>query len=89
MKKKCSVKNGILDGLYYEFYPNGSIKACRKWEKGKKQGLGEDYWEIDGNIKAVYFSRNDTLAYIRLFDTSGYVIKTEGTPPNISNNIVK
>lgn len=88
LKKKTIMKMGIQDGVYYSFYPTGSIKEYRKFINGKKEGYGEDYWEKDGNIKGVYFSRGDTLVYRRLFDTLGYVIKTEGDVPAEPNKKV-
>ena len=73
-----------MDGYSYSFYPNGSIASFRKWVKGKKEGFSEDYWE-NTMIKAVYFSRNDTLIFERLFDSLGYVIETKGVPPKERN----
>lgn len=88
LEKKFVTKMGIIDGLYYSFYKNGVIKEYRKWVNGKKQGYGEDYWESDGGIKAVYFSRNDTLIYERFFDTLGTVTKTQGKTPVEPNSKV-
>lgn len=81
LEKKSIMKMGITDGVFYTFYSDGSIKEFRKWVNGKMEGYGEDYWQKEGNIKAVYFARNDTLVYRRLFDTLGNVIKTEGDVP--------
>lgn len=84
LKQKSMIKDGVMDGYSYAFYPNGVMKFFRKWVKGKKEGYGEDYWE-SGDIKAVYFSKNDTLIYKRFFDSLGYVIETKGTPPKEKN----
>ena len=76
---------GVPDGPQYMFYQTGSIKKYRNWINGKMSGLGEDYWEKDGNIKAVYFAKDDTLTYARYFDQQGIVIKTVGKDPDIQN----
>lgn len=88
LERKSGVKMGVPNGYNYAFYSSGSIKEYRMWVNGKKQGYGEDYWEKDGDIKAVYFARNDTLTYERLFDTSGVVTKTRGNIPALPNSKV-
>ena len=88
LERKSIVKMGIPNGYNYGFYSSGSIKDYRMLVNGKKQGYGEDYWGKDGDIKAVYFARNDTLTYERLFDTSGVVIKIRGNSPEVPNSKV-
>lgn len=75
------LKMGLPNGVSYGYYNNGKMKEYRQWVDGLKQGYGEDYWEKDGSIKAIYYARNDTVIYRRLFDTLGYVIKMEGDVP--------
>ncbi|TAE63152.1 MAG: hypothetical protein EAY68_08020 [Bacteroidetes bacterium] len=88
LEQKMFFSNGVPNGVFYTFYHNGSIKSYRKFVNGKKEGYSEDYWEKDGDIKAVYFSINDTLVYIRRFDSLGYVIETRGDVPSVPNSKV-
>ena len=85
LQQKSMMNMGVSDGPAFSFYPNGSIKDYRNWINGKKEGYGEDYWGKGGLIKAVYFSRHDTLTYERLFDSLGVVIKTQGKVPLDTN----
>jgi len=88
LKEKANMKMGVNDGPSYSFFESGLIKEYRMWVSGKKEKYGEDYWDIPGRIKAVYFSRHDTLVYERLFDSTGIVIKTIGMPPTDPNPMV-
>lgn len=81
LEKKSITRMGIPNGASNAFFPNGRLKEYRYWVNGKKQGFGEDYWESNGNIKAIYWARNDSLKYERMIDSLGYVLKTMGNVP--------
>ena len=85
IEKKVVYNKGIINGPYYSFYSSGRIKEYRNWIFGKKGGYGEDYWEKSGDIKTIYFSKNDSLTYEREFDSLGFVIKTSGRMPVLPN----
>ena len=85
IEKKVVYNMGVINGPYYSFYPSARIKEYRNWIFGKKEGYGEDYWESSGDIKAIYFSKNDILTYKRQFDSLGFVIRTTGVMPVLPN----
>lgn len=57
---RISVKNGIVDGAYNEYYSNGRLYTTGKYENGKKEGEWKEYYE-SGRVWKVYNYQNGEL----------------------------
>ena len=60
--KRCihHYREGILNGDYEEFYPNGKIKTKGNYKDGKKSGL-EQWWRETGDISGYNTYKNGLL----------------------------
>tara|TARA_Y100001936_G_scaffold253082_1_gene315693 strand:+ start:1502 stop:2479 length:978 start_codon:yes stop_codon:yes gene_type:complete len=53
-------KDGILNGLFEEYYPNGQLKTKVIYKNGRKDGLYESYWN-NGQEKAKNIYKNGII----------------------------
>jgi hypothetical protein len=49
VEKQMNYQEGILDGLYQEYYEDGYLKAWGKYEQGQKSGRWE-YYDQEANL---------------------------------------
>lgn len=54
VKEEYYVKDGLFEGVFNSFYPNGNIKITRHYLNDKKHGQSKEYDE-DGNLTAEFY----------------------------------
>ncbi len=73
--------NGEAEGHTYHFYESGALKARTLMKGGKTVGYAETFYDHSVGMHQTIRVFNDSgnLIYIKQFDTSGKVIREDGT----------
>ena len=73
--------NGEPEGHIYYFYESGALRAREIKKEGKTVGYAETFYDHSiGMHEAIrVFNDSGNLIYIKQFDTSGKVIREEGS----------
>jgi len=58
--KRTTYKDGVLDGLYESFHPNGQLELKENYKDGKLDGLWEIFDE-DGNLTSTEMWKDGKL----------------------------
>lgn len=66
---KCNRENGVLNGVWSTYYPNGAIKMEGVYENGKKVGEWICYYE-SGSIESIVNYSDATMPY-EIYDRYG------------------
>jgi antitoxin component YwqK of YwqJK toxin-antitoxin module len=67
---RCTYKDGLIDGRYEYYYPNGTLNSVEEYIGGKKDGIVLRYNHRTRNILEIRFNNRDGLAddlYERFF----------------------
>jgi hypothetical protein len=81
LEKSLTYINGEVEGHAYYFYESGALKAREIIKNGKAVGYAEYFYDHSiGLPEAIrVFNDNGKLIYIKQFDTSGKIIREEGS----------
>ncbi|MCW3072473.1 MAG: tetratricopeptide repeat protein [Bacteroidetes bacterium] len=66
-------KNGNKDGLWKEFYDNGSLRSEENFSDGKWDGSSK-YYDDAGRMIEEYIYKNDILQEYKAYDPTGKVV---------------
>lgn len=77
-------KNGVRDGMSFEYHPNGKIKLKGNWKDGQRDGEYEEYDEngllttriiFKNNIPQTMslYHQNGVVSEVREFDENGFI----------------
>lgn len=84
--KKATYSNGILNGPYETFYPNGNIKSSTYYnENGKEEGCKRSYDENGICTSAIYESQLNFSEVRRYMEDHHIVCKCEGSTSESRN----
>lgn len=61
-KSRIIVKNGVMHGRFYHYYPDGKLREKGTNRNGQYYGYHSLYWE-NGNIKQKFFLNRDKPGY--------------------------
>ncbi len=78
VKERLNYKDGMLDGVQYEYYPNGTIQKKINMVDGHNTGLSSHYYE-DGSLKKTIEYKNNGYESIEYFEGPGEKIKVKGS----------
>ena len=60
LKSEITIKNGKINGLFYQFYPNGNILSRIEYNEGKMNGKMTTYYP-NGKEKIITFYKDNLI----------------------------
>ncbi len=71
--ERKTVKNGVLNGEYFYYYPNGNVQRKEQYQNGRLSGLACDYDSTGRLIHSCTYSWNWRYGMEKWYDNNGKV----------------
>lgn len=71
--ERKTVKNGVLNGEYFYYYPNGNVQRKEQYQNGRLSGLSCDYDSTGRLIHSCTYSWNWRYGMEKWYDNAGKV----------------
>lgn len=66
---------GLEDGVWRKYYPSGRLFEIRTFQKGKKIGTYEAWWENGKRMRVFEFENDEYQGFCREWNSSGQLIR--------------
>src|ERR1700741_1260212 len=74
LKSTAYYENGLVEGIYISYYPNGSIKSIHNFKNGKHHGKTKFYYK-NGALNDVFIDENGEQLFHMMFTPSGQIFQ--------------